>query len=63
MSSNGTHAASPLIHLSVLTGRPLRDSDGERLGQIVTIASRPLLGICPSGSATLGGEQIATKEP
>lgn len=39
MSSSATNAP-PILHLSSLTGRPLRDSDGERLGKVEDVIVR-----------------------
>lgn len=39
MSSTATHTP-PILHLSSLTGRPLRDSDGERLGRVEDLIVR-----------------------
>jgi uncharacterized protein YrrD len=35
-----TAAAPPILHLSALVGRPLRDSDGERLGRVEDVIVR-----------------------
>lgn len=40
MSSTATHTPPPILHLSSLVGRALRDSDGERLGRVEDLIVR-----------------------
>ncbi|MGN6373082.1 MAG: magnesium transporter MgtE N-terminal domain-containing protein [Solirubrobacteraceae bacterium] len=67
MSHTATHTP-PILHLSALTGRPLRDSDGERLGRVEDLIVRlegggypPITGLLvkvASRTSYLGADRI-----